>query len=43
MKRGTSSAVLSAVAALCVELAVAIPDVDETYPYTGPAVPVGDW
>lgn len=23
--------------------AAALPDVDETYPYTGPAVPVGDW
>ena len=24
-------------------LAAALPDVDETYPYTGPAVPIGDW
>ena len=36
MKTSTVFALLSAVAH-------AVPTVDETYPYTGPAVPVGDW
>jgi acid phosphatase len=43
MKATTSSAVLGALAAFCVQAGNAIPTVDESYPYTGPAVPVGDW
>jgi hypothetical protein len=43
MKATTSSALLAALAALCVQTGCAIPTVDESYPYTGPAVPIGDW
>jgi len=43
MKATTSSAVLGALAAFCVQTGTAIPTVDESYPYTGPAVPIGDW
>jgi hypothetical protein len=39
-----SSALLAALSSAAV-YAVAVPEpvVDETYPYTGPAVPIGDW
>ncbi len=40
MKATAASALLGALSAICVH---ASPVVDETYPYTGPAVPVGDW
>jgi hypothetical protein len=40
MKATIASALLGALSAICVHAA---PVVDETYPYTGPAVPVGDW
>jgi len=43
MKATTSSAVLGALAAFCVQTGNTIPTVDESYPYTGPAVPIGDW
>jgi acid phosphatase len=42
MKASTTSALLSALA-LSATGVVAVPDVDTTYPYTGPAVPIGDW
>ena len=38
--KGTASALLVALSATAVQ---ARPLVDERYPYTGPAVPVGDW
>jgi hypothetical protein len=34
---------LSAVHSVRVDDALKARDVDETYPYTGPAIPVGDW
>ena len=40
MKTATTSALLGAALAICVH---AVPVVDTEYPYTGPAVPVGDW
>lgn len=40
MKTTTASALLVALAATAAQ---ARPVVDETYPYTGPSVPVGDW
>jgi hypothetical protein len=43
MKATTASALLGAFAAFCIETAGSVPTVDESYPYTGPAVPVGDW
>ena len=45
MRATTASSLLVAIAALCVENTVSHPNpwVDETYPYTGPAIPVGDW
>jgi hypothetical protein len=43
MKATTSSAVIAALAAFCAQTGDAIPTVDESYPYTGPAVPIGDW
>ncbi len=39
----TTSAVLGAFAGFCIQSGRAIPTVDESYPYTGPAVPIGDW
>ena len=41
MKSTTAAVALSAL--LATVHAAPKPDVDETYPYTGPAVPVGDW
>jgi hypothetical protein len=41
MKATTASALLGALSLSARVLAV--PTVDETYPYTGPAVPIGDW
>ena len=41
MKANTASALLGA--ALLSPRVLAVPTVDESYPYTGPAVPVGDW
>jgi hypothetical protein len=43
MKSPTPTVLLGAFAALCIHSGNAIPTVDESYPYTGPAVPVGDW
>jgi len=43
MKATTTSVVLGTFAAICVQTGGAIPTVDESYPYTGPAVPIGDW
>jgi hypothetical protein len=46
MKSSAAFALLgafSAVHAVSVDDALDVRDVDETYPYTGPAVPVGDW
>lgn len=48
MKATTASALFAALSLLCVRAAPApapapAPLVDETYPYNGPAVPVGDW
>jgi hypothetical protein len=40
MKAATASAILSALSSTFV---YASPVVDESYPYTGPAVPIGDW
>lgn len=40
MKVTIASALLGVLSAIYVHAA---PVVDETYPYTGPAVPVGDW
>lgn len=40
MKAATASALLVALTATAAQ---ARPVVDESYPYTGPAVPVGDW
>jgi acid phosphatase len=40
MKATTASLLLAALSATTTSAA---PVVDETYPYTGPAVPVGDW
>lgn len=39
LKTATASALLAALAFT----ATAKPTVDTTYPYTGPAVPIGDW
>jgi hypothetical protein len=43
MKAVTAAAFLGAFWASCFRRADAAPTVDESYPYTGPAVPVGDW
>jgi hypothetical protein len=40
MKVTIASALLGVLSAISVHAA---PVVDETYPYTGPAIPVGDW
>ena len=40
MKATTTTAVLALAAAVHIN---AIPVVDTTYPYTGPAIPIGDW
>jgi acid phosphatase len=40
MKGTTASVLLAALSATAVQAA---PVVDETYPYKGPAIPVGDW
>jgi hypothetical protein len=40
MKATTASPLLGVLLAICVH---AVPVVDDRYPYTGPAVPVGDW
>lgn len=40
MKTATASALLVALSATAIH---ARPTVDERYPYTGPAVPIGDW
>lgn len=40
MKTSTGLALLGAISAVSVHAA---PVVDESYPYTGPEVPVGDW
>jgi acid phosphatase len=42
MKATTASALLGALA-FCIQSGDAVPTVDESYPYTGPAVPIGDW
>lgn len=45
MKATTASALLAALSATTFTAvnAAPAPDVDETYPYNGPAIPVGDW
>lgn len=45
MKATTASALLAALSATSLTAVQAAPKpvVDETYPYTGPAIPVGDW
>ncbi|KAE9377339.1 acid phosphatase [Stipitochalara longipes BDJ] len=43
MRASTAAAVLGTFAAFCIQTGTAIPTVDESYPYTGPAVPIGDW
>ncbi len=44
MKAAKASAFLGSLFFLSIEAAPApAPAVDETYPYTGPSVPVGDW
>ena len=40
MKVTITSALVGALSAICVRAA---PTVDTEYPYTGPAVPIGDW
>jgi hypothetical protein len=43
MKSTTPALLLGVYTAFCIHISGAIPTVDESYPYTGPAVPIGDW
>lgn len=43
MKAAAASALIAALSATTFTAVHAAPVVDETYPYNGPTVPVGDW